>query len=224
MTYSSSDKTVKIWNAGSRQCVHTFYDHSDQVSVWRQKEETPLSLSLSLTKWIVFLFYITVKSGSSTIFLCSVLYHIICSTLIKSLCSVLHCVLYSYYVLMLCSTVYEPLFQCPYFLFYRICSILTVYFCLIPHCLFFSYSILMFFHSVVSTLSVSLCFVPYCMFYFNIELMFVPQVWSAKYNSAGSKIVSVSDDRAVHIYDCPPVWCHHHCYIINSFIIKLAIC
>lgn len=28
---SSSDKTVKIWDAGSRQCVHTFYDHTDQV-------------------------------------------------------------------------------------------------------------------------------------------------------------------------------------------------
>lgn len=37
---SSSDKTVKIWNAGSRQCVHTFYDHSDQVSI-RQREAAP---------------------------------------------------------------------------------------------------------------------------------------------------------------------------------------
>ena len=28
---SSSDKTVKVWDAGSRQCVQTFYQHSDQV-------------------------------------------------------------------------------------------------------------------------------------------------------------------------------------------------
>ena len=28
----SSDKSVKIWDAGSRQCVHTFYEHMDQVS------------------------------------------------------------------------------------------------------------------------------------------------------------------------------------------------
>jgi len=32
VTFSSSDKTVKIWDAGTRQCVHTFYDHTDQVS------------------------------------------------------------------------------------------------------------------------------------------------------------------------------------------------
>ena len=30
--YRSSDKAVKIWDAGSRQCVHTFYEHLDQVS------------------------------------------------------------------------------------------------------------------------------------------------------------------------------------------------
>lgn len=29
--FSSSDKSVKIWDAGSRQCVHTFYEHKDQV-------------------------------------------------------------------------------------------------------------------------------------------------------------------------------------------------
>lgn len=28
---SSSDKTVKVWDAGSRQCVQTFYEHNDQV-------------------------------------------------------------------------------------------------------------------------------------------------------------------------------------------------
>ena len=27
----SSDKTVKVWNASTRQCAHTFKDHSDQV-------------------------------------------------------------------------------------------------------------------------------------------------------------------------------------------------
>lgn len=30
-----------------------------------------------------------------------------------------------------------------------------------------------------------------------------PQVWSVKYNSTGSKIISAGDDRAIHIYDCP---------------------
>ena len=29
--FSSSDKSVKVWDAGSRQCVHTFYEHKDQV-------------------------------------------------------------------------------------------------------------------------------------------------------------------------------------------------
>lgn len=199
------------------------YTHSTITRTrWVYEDRRRKHLSLSPSLWpneLSFCFISQLKVEVvqfSCVLFCIILYVLLSLSL--------HCVLYSYNVLMLCSTVYEPLFQCPYFLFYRICSILTVYFCLIPHCLFFSYSILMFFHSVVSTLSVSLCFVPYCMFYFNIELMFVPQVWSAKYNSAGSKIVSVSDDRAVHIYDCPPVWCHHHCYIINSFIIKLAIC
>ncbi|CAL1299087.1 unnamed protein product [Larinioides sclopetarius] len=28
------------------------------------------------------------------------------------------------------------------------------------------------------------------------------QVWSARYNHNGSKIVSVSDDRTINIYDC----------------------
>lgn len=28
---SSSDHTVKIWELAQRQCVHTFYEHSDQV-------------------------------------------------------------------------------------------------------------------------------------------------------------------------------------------------
>ena len=32
--YRSSDKTVKVWNTSTRQCTHTFKDHSDQVSVF----------------------------------------------------------------------------------------------------------------------------------------------------------------------------------------------
>ncbi len=35
--YSSSDKTVKVWDTITKQCEHTFKDHSDQVyyySVW----------------------------------------------------------------------------------------------------------------------------------------------------------------------------------------------
>uniref|UniRef100_H3A7T6 Superkiller complex protein 8 n=1 Tax=Latimeria chalumnae TaxID=7897 RepID=H3A7T6_LATCH len=39
-----------------------------------------------------------------------------------------------------------------------------------------------------------------CIFiYFKILL----QVWGAKYNGNGSKIVSVGDDQEVHVYDCP---------------------
>lgn len=28
---SSSDKSVKVWELSSKQCVHTFNEHSDQV-------------------------------------------------------------------------------------------------------------------------------------------------------------------------------------------------
>ena len=28
---SSSDKTVRVWDASTRQCTHTFKDHTDQV-------------------------------------------------------------------------------------------------------------------------------------------------------------------------------------------------
>lgn len=28
---SSSDKSVKVWDVGTRTCVHTFFDHQDQV-------------------------------------------------------------------------------------------------------------------------------------------------------------------------------------------------
>lgn len=29
---SSSDKSVKVWDAGSRACINTFFDHQDQVT------------------------------------------------------------------------------------------------------------------------------------------------------------------------------------------------
>lgn len=29
----SSDKTVKVWDVASKQCVHTFTEHSDQVII-----------------------------------------------------------------------------------------------------------------------------------------------------------------------------------------------
>lgn len=29
--HSSSDKSVKVWDVGTRTCVHTFFDHQDQV-------------------------------------------------------------------------------------------------------------------------------------------------------------------------------------------------
>ena len=32
LVLSSSDKSVKVWDASSRQCVQTFYEHSDQVN------------------------------------------------------------------------------------------------------------------------------------------------------------------------------------------------
>ena len=28
---SSSDESVKVWDVGTRTCVHTFFDHQDQV-------------------------------------------------------------------------------------------------------------------------------------------------------------------------------------------------
>ncbi|GFT33883.1 WD repeat domain 61 [Nephila pilipes] len=39
-----------------------------------------------------------------------------------------------------------------------------------------------------------------CIHTFNEHL---DQVWCAKYNHNGSKVVSVSDDRTINIYDCP---------------------
>lgn len=36
----------------------------------------------------------------------------------------------------------------------------------------------------------------------NLNLL-LPQVWTVKYNSTGSKIISAGDDRSIHIYDCP---------------------
>lgn len=29
---SSSDKSVKVWDASSRACINTFFDHQDQVT------------------------------------------------------------------------------------------------------------------------------------------------------------------------------------------------
>lgn len=29
----SSDRTVKIWELATKQCIHTFSEHSDQVSI-----------------------------------------------------------------------------------------------------------------------------------------------------------------------------------------------
>ncbi len=31
------------------------------------------------------------------------------------------------------------------------------------------------------------------------------QVWCAKYNPASTNIVSVSEDRTINIYECPPI-------------------
>lgn len=36
---SSSDKTVKVWELASKQCVHTFSEHNDQVSLWLQSSK-----------------------------------------------------------------------------------------------------------------------------------------------------------------------------------------
>lgn len=33
----SSDKTVKVWELKSRQCVHTFSEHTDQVGLINRK-------------------------------------------------------------------------------------------------------------------------------------------------------------------------------------------
>lgn len=38
---SSSDKSVKVWDAGTRTCVHTFFDHQDQV--WLLFPKSPCS-------------------------------------------------------------------------------------------------------------------------------------------------------------------------------------
>lgn len=34
---SSSDRTVKIWDKEKMKCVHTFYEHQDQVTFCYQK-------------------------------------------------------------------------------------------------------------------------------------------------------------------------------------------
>lgn len=31
--FSSSDKSVKVWDASSRACINTFFDHQDQVTL-----------------------------------------------------------------------------------------------------------------------------------------------------------------------------------------------
>lgn len=44
---SSSDKSVKVWDVGTRTCVHTFFDHQDQV--WNKKRVSALVFSLLAT-------------------------------------------------------------------------------------------------------------------------------------------------------------------------------
>ena len=41
--YSSSDKTVKVWEASSRECLHTAKDHTDQVGVLLTVDEPLVS-------------------------------------------------------------------------------------------------------------------------------------------------------------------------------------
>lgn len=31
---SSSDKTVKVWEVATKQCIHTFTEHADQVCIY----------------------------------------------------------------------------------------------------------------------------------------------------------------------------------------------
>ena len=49
--FSSSDKTVKVWDAGSRQCIQTFYEHNDQVMV-ELNNQFPLVLQDNLVECI----------------------------------------------------------------------------------------------------------------------------------------------------------------------------
>ena len=44
---SSSDKTVKVWDAATRQCVHTFHDHLDQVCLTNNITPTQSLLIIS---------------------------------------------------------------------------------------------------------------------------------------------------------------------------------
>ena len=37
----------------------------------------------------------------------------------------------------------------------------------------------------------------------NVLTLCYMQVWSVHYSPSGSKLVSVSEDRAIHVYDCP---------------------
>jgi len=43
---SSSDKSVKVWDVGTRTCIHTFFDHQDQV--WNKQHVNSLAFRFPL--------------------------------------------------------------------------------------------------------------------------------------------------------------------------------
>ena len=48
--HSSSDNAVKVWDAGTRQCVHTFYEHTDQVNFQLLPWTVSAAIGRSVTK------------------------------------------------------------------------------------------------------------------------------------------------------------------------------